>query len=57
MRQLAQTVPRQTCRREDLIGRPLTSLMPDGLEKNMTVQELADLLAFIRNWRELEKNE
>jgi putative membrane-bound dehydrogenase-like protein len=30
------------------------SLMPEGLEKNMTVQELADLLAFLRNWRELE---
>lgn len=30
------------------------SLMPDGLEKNMTVQELADLLAFLRNWRDVE---
>ncbi|MBY0526019.1 MAG: c-type cytochrome [Gemmataceae bacterium] len=30
------------------------SLMPDGLEKNLSVQEVADLLAFLRNWRELE---
>lgn len=30
------------------------SLMPEGLEKNFNVQELADLLAFLKGWRELE---
>ncbi len=27
------------------------SYMPDGLEKNITPQEMADLIAFIKNWR------
>jgi putative heme-binding domain-containing protein len=30
------------------------SLMPDGLEKNITLQEMADLLAFLKNWRFLD---
>jgi putative heme-binding domain-containing protein len=30
------------------------SLMPDGLEKNIALQEMADLIAFIKNWRYLE---
>jgi hypothetical protein len=27
--------------------------MPEGLEKNLTVEDFADLLAFIKNWRYL----
>jgi putative membrane-bound dehydrogenase-like protein len=30
------------------------SLMPEGLEKNIPPQEMADLLAFIKNWRYLD---
>ena len=30
------------------------SLMPDGLEKQITLQEMADLLTFLRDWRKLE---
>ena len=30
------------------------SLMPDGLEKNITPAQMADLLAFVRNWRYLD---
>lgn len=30
------------------------SLMPEGLEKNVSVQEMADLVAFIKNWRYLD---
>lgn len=30
------------------------SLMPEGLEKNMTVAEMADLLDFLKNWRYLD---
>ncbi|MBA4063618.1 MAG: dehydrogenase [Isosphaera sp.] len=30
------------------------SLMPDGLEKNMTAQELADLIRFLKDWRYLD---
>jgi putative heme-binding domain-containing protein len=30
------------------------SLMPVGVEKNITVQQMADLLAFIKNWRYLD---
>jgi putative membrane-bound dehydrogenase-like protein len=30
------------------------SLMPDGLEKNMTVQEVADLIRFLKDWRYLD---
>ena len=30
------------------------SLMPDGLEKNIPHQEMADLLSFIKNWRYLD---
>jgi putative membrane-bound dehydrogenase-like protein len=31
------------------------SLMPEGLEKQITVGEMADLIAFIKNWRYLEE--
>ena len=31
-----------------------TSLMPDGLERNISIQEMADLIAFIKNWRYLD---
>ncbi|MCS7167920.1 MAG: c-type cytochrome [Gemmatales bacterium] len=27
------------------------SLMPDGLEKEITIEQMADLLAFLKNWR------
>lgn len=30
------------------------SLMPEGLEKNITVPEMADLLSFLKNWRYLD---
>ncbi len=30
------------------------SLMPEGLEQNVTVQEMADLLDFLKNWRYLD---
>ncbi|HJT30832.1 MAG TPA: PVC-type heme-binding CxxCH protein [Pirellulales bacterium] len=30
------------------------SLMPEGLEKNISVQEMADLISFIKNWRYLD---
>jgi putative heme-binding domain-containing protein len=30
------------------------SLMPDGLEKAVTVEQMADLLAFLKGWRDLE---
>ncbi|HEV3339498.1 MAG TPA: PVC-type heme-binding CxxCH protein [Pirellulales bacterium] len=30
------------------------SLMPEGLEKNVSVQDMADLISFIKNWRYLE---
>jgi putative membrane-bound dehydrogenase-like protein len=32
------------------------SLMPEGLEKNVSLQEMADLISFIKNWRYLEAN-
>ena len=30
------------------------SLMPDGLEKSIPHQEMADLISFIKNWRYLD---
>jgi len=30
------------------------SLMPEGLEKSINVQEMADLLVFLKNWRYLD---
>lgn len=30
------------------------SLMPEGLEKNVSVEEMADLLTFLKDWRYLE---
>lgn len=30
------------------------SLMPDGFEKNITIQQMSDLLAFLKNWRYVE---
>jgi putative heme-binding domain-containing protein len=32
------------------------SLMPEGLEKTITVEEMADLLTFLKNWRYLDGN-
>lgn len=31
------------------------SLMPEGLEKEISVQQMADLISFIKNWRYLEE--
>jgi putative membrane-bound dehydrogenase-like protein len=31
-----------------------TSLMPEGLEKSITVEEMADLLSFLKGWRFLD---
>jgi putative membrane-bound dehydrogenase-like protein len=30
------------------------SLMPEGLEKNVSVEQMADLISFIKNWRYLD---
>jgi putative heme-binding domain-containing protein len=30
------------------------SLMPEGLEKTINVQEMADLISFLKNWRYLD---
>ncbi|HEX7376172.1 MAG TPA: PVC-type heme-binding CxxCH protein, partial [Pirellulales bacterium] len=30
------------------------SLMPEGLEKNLSLQDMSDLISFIKNWRYLE---
>jgi len=30
------------------------SLMPDGLEKNINHQDMADLISFVKNWRYLD---
>lgn len=30
------------------------SLMPDGLEKNISTEQMADLISFVRNWRYLD---
>jgi len=38
----------------DEIGSTGISLMPEGLEKNISVQEMADLLGFLKNWRYLD---
>jgi len=28
--------------------------MPEGLEKDITVEQMADLLAFLKGWRDLD---
>ena len=38
----------------DEIASTGVSLMPDGFEKYMNVQEMADLLGFLKNWRYLD---
>lgn len=38
----------------DLFKSSGVSLMPEGLEKNIPPQDMADLLAFIKNWRYLD---
>jgi putative heme-binding domain-containing protein len=30
------------------------SLMPDGLEKNVTKQDMADVIGFLKNWRYID---
>lgn len=32
------------------------SLMPEGLERNVDIQQMADLISFIKNWRYLDGN-
>lgn len=32
------------------------SLMPVGVEKNVTIEQMADLIAFLKNWRYLDGN-
>jgi putative heme-binding domain-containing protein len=46
-----------TIRREDLDS--LTaggSLMPEGLERQVTIDQMADLLAFLKMWRQADKS-
>jgi putative membrane-bound dehydrogenase-like protein len=45
-----------TILREDIdtIQSTGVSLMPEGLEKSITVPEMADLLSFLKNWRYLD---
>jgi putative heme-binding domain-containing protein len=52
-RELSQvdTVPRSNI--EELKSSGL-SLMPEGLEKNVSVQEVADLIRFVKDWRYLD---
>jgi putative heme-binding domain-containing protein len=38
----------------DTIESTGVSLMPDGLEKTIAVQEMADLLKFLKNWRYMD---
>jgi putative membrane-bound dehydrogenase-like protein len=38
----------------DLIRSTGVSLMPEGLEQNISIQEMADLILFIKNWRYLD---
>ena len=47
----ADTVLRQDIEEVRSTG---TSLMPEGLEKSITVEEMADLLGFLKNWRYLD---
>ena len=30
------------------------SFMPEGLERHVTIEEVADLIAFVKNWRYLD---
>jgi len=30
------------------------SLMPEGLERNISLQQMADVISFIKNWRYLD---
>lgn len=36
---------------EEIHSPPGVSLMPEGLEKAITIEEMADLLTFLKNWR------
>lgn len=46
-------LPRDQIERMESTGK---SLMPIGLEKDLTVQEVANLLSFLKNWRYLEQS-
>lgn len=40
----------------ELIRSNGVSLMPEGLEKNIPMPQMADLISFIKNWRYVEEN-
>jgi putative heme-binding domain-containing protein len=40
----------------ELIRSNGVSLMPEGLEKNITQPQMADIISFIKNWRYVEEN-
>jgi putative membrane-bound dehydrogenase-like protein len=46
----------QTLQREDIeeFASDGVSFMPDGLEKNITPEQMVDLIAFLKNWRYLD---
>jgi putative heme-binding domain-containing protein len=46
-----ETVLRQDIDEIQSLG---TSLMPEGLEKSISVEEMADLLHYLKNWRYAE---
>lgn len=45
------TIPRDDIEELKSTGQ---SLMPEGLERNITLQQMADLLSFLKNWRYLD---
>jgi putative heme-binding domain-containing protein len=46
----------ETLRRDEIedLHSDGVSLMPEGLEKDIPLQDMADLISFIKNWRYLE---
>ncbi|MCC7475473.1 MAG: c-type cytochrome [Pirellulales bacterium] len=51
-----QELQTETFRREEIdeLRSNSVSFMPEGLEKNLSLQEMADLIGFIKNWRYLD---
>lgn len=39
----------------DILRSTGVSLMPEGLEQNVSIQQMADLISFIKNWRYLDQ--
>lgn len=52
-RKIFAAIPRQDL--ESLLSSN-TSLMPEGLERQISLQQMADLTGYLRNWREIESN-